>query len=70
MVLEGKDKEIVFRRKAQQLGYEIRDYSGRGMFGRECPSVTVENYLDFIAEIGMKGLKVDNMGLQFVVCTG
>ncbi len=53
MTLEGKDKEIRFRRKAKQLGYEVRDYSGRGMFGRECPSVTVENYLDFIAEMGV-----------------
>ena len=62
--------EIDFRTKAEELGYEVRDYSGRGMFGRECPSVTVENYLDFIAEMGLKGLKVDNMGLQYVVYTG
>jgi len=60
-------KEEEFKRKAEELGYEVKDYSGRGMFGRECPSVTVENYLDFIAEVGMKGLKVDNMGLQWVV---
>ena len=58
MTLKGKDEEIAFRRKAEQLGYEVRDYSGRGMFGRECPSVTVDNPYDFIAEIGMKGLKI------------
>jgi len=65
------NKEDEFRKKAKKLGYKVReDYSGRGMFGRECPSVTVDNYLDFMAEIGMKGLKVDNMGLQWVVYTG
>ncbi len=64
------EKEEEFKREAEELGYEVKQYSGRGMFGRECPSVTVENYLDFIAEIGMKGLKVDNMGLQYVVYTG
>lgn len=69
-LMDDKLKEVRFRRTAQRLGYEVRGYSGRGMFGRECPSVTVENYLDFIAEIGMKGLKVDNMGLQWVVYTG
>lgn len=70
MTLKGKDKETIFRRKAQKLGYDVRDYSGRWMFGRTCPSVTVDNYLDFIAEIGIKGLKVDNMGLKYVVYTG
>ena len=64
------EKEEEFKRKAEELGYEVKGYSGRGMFGEICPSVTVENYLDFIAEIGMKGLKVDNMGLQWVVYTG
>lgn len=64
-------KEEEFKNKAEELGYEVReDYSGRGMFGRKCPAVVVDNYLDFIAEIGIKGLKVDNMGLQWVVYTG
>lgn len=67
---QKKKLEIAFRRKAKKLGYEVKLYSGRGMYGRECPSVTVDNYLDFIAEIGIKGLKVDNMGLQYVVYTG
>lgn len=62
-------KESLFRKKAQKFGYEVKDYSGRGMFGRRCPSVIVDDYLDFIAEIGMKGLKVDNMGLRYVVYT-
>lgn len=70
MVLTGKDLEIAFRRKAEQLGYEVKPYSGRYMFGRECPSVQVDNYLDFVAEIGLKGLKIDNMGLRWVIYTG
>lgn len=65
-----KNKEKRFTRKAEELGYEVELYSGRGMFGRECPSVTVDNPNDFISEIGMKGLKIDNMGLQYVVYTG
>jgi hypothetical protein len=64
------ENEKEFREKAESLGYKVKEYSGRFMFGRECPSVVVENYLDFIAEIGMKGLKVDNMGLGYVVYTG
>jgi len=68
MEIEEKEKE--FRIKAKKLGYEVQNYSGRMMFGRECPSVEVDNVNDFIAEIGMKGLKWDNMGLQYVVYTG
>lgn len=64
------EKEKLFTEKAEELGYEVKTYSGRGMFGRQCPSVTVENPNDFIAEIGIKGLKINNMGLDFVVYTG
>lgn len=67
---KNKTKEEIFKEKAEELGYEVKNYSGRGMFGRNCPSVTVDNVNDFIAEIGMKGLKFDNMGLQYVVYTG
>lgn len=63
-------REKKFVGKAENLGYEVRDYSGRGMFGRQCPGVTVDNANEFIAEIGIKGLKVDNMGLSYIVYTG
>lgn len=62
--------EKKFIQKAKKLGYGIRTYSGRFMYGRECPAVVVDDPYDFIAEMGMKGLKVDNMGLQYVVYTG
>lgn len=66
----NKELEEKFRKKAEKLGYKVQDYSGRFMFGRKCPSVTVDNPMDFIAEIGLKGLKVDNMGFQYIVYTG
>ena len=59
-----------FKKKAESLGYVVRDYSGRGMYGKSCYGVTVDNFNDFIAEMGMKGLKVDNMGRSFIVYVG
>ncbi len=64
------EREKEFTEKAIELGYEVNPYSGRCMYGEECPSVVVDNPNDFIAEMGMKGLKVDNMGLKYVVYTG
>lgn len=66
----SNDIETKFIKKATKLGYEVYQYSGRFMFGRECPAVNVSNPNDFIAEMGMKGLKIDNMGLDYVVYTG
>ena len=66
----NKEKEEEFRKKAEKLGYKVQEYSGRGMFGIECPGVVVDNPMDFIAEMGLKGLKIDNMGLQYIVYTG
>ena len=65
-----KEKEAKFTEKAESLGYEVEGYSGRCMYGRECPSITVDDVHDTIAEIGMKGLKSDNMGLSYIVYTG
>lgn len=62
--------EKEFKEKSEKLGYTVYPYSGRNMFGRYCPAVTVQNPNDFIAEVGIKGLKVDNMGLSYVVYTG
>jgi len=63
--------EKQFTKKAESLGHEVDpSYSGRGMYGRVCPAVRTKNPDDFIAEMGMKGLKVDQMGLGYVVYTG
>jgi len=59
---EEDKREHIFIEKATELGYEVEPYSGRGMFGRQCPSVTVDNPHDFISEIGMKGLKIASIG--------
>lgn len=64
------EREKEFTETAIELGYEVNPYSGRFMYGEECPSVVVDNPNDFIAEMGMKGLKIDNMGLDYVVYTG
>ena len=65
-----KTKEAKFTRKAEKLGYSVKPYSGRCMYGRSCPSVVVDNVMDFIAEMGMKGLRWDSRGLQYIVYTG
>ena len=55
-----------------ELGYEVRPYSGRGMYGRSCPCVSVdseEEYQDIIIATGMR-LKIDNLGRGYVVYTG
>ncbi len=66
-----KKREKAFIFKAEQLGYEVDEhYSGRGMYGRECPAVTCKFPNDFIAEMGMTGLQIDNMGKDYVVYTG
>jgi hypothetical protein len=66
--MTARDKK--FKEKAESLGYKVREYSGRNMFGRVCLGATVDNPNDFIAEMGMKGLKVDQMGLSYIVYTG
>jgi hypothetical protein len=63
-------KEQMFKRRAEKLGYKVEEYSGRCMFGRKCPGVTVDNPNDFIAEMRMTGLRIDNMGLKYIVYTG
>lgn len=58
-----------FIKEAKKAGMEISyTYSGRRMFGRQCPSVVVDDLLDGIREFS-KETKVatDNMGKQFVL---
>lgn len=51
-----------FVRKAKREGFKIRfNYSGRGMFGRNCPAVVCP-----AGSFGMKGCRSDNMGLDMV----
>lgn len=61
-------KHAEFARKAQEeLGREVSSYSGRGMYGKTCPAVIVDSVEDTIADLGMRGLRTDNMGMSYVV---
>lgn len=69
-IKEMTSKEKKFVKKAEAAGYKVRSYSGRFMYGRTCPAVSCKSLNDCLAEIGMKGLKVDNLGLGYIVYTG
>lgn len=53
-----------FIEDAQNQGYEVYDYSGRGMFGDTCPAITVDDPQDFKTNAGYY---TDNMGLGYVL---
>ena len=54
----------LFVAEAEEAGLEVYSYSGRGMYGKECPAVTVDGPGSF----GTKAETCwDNMGLRFVV---
>jgi hypothetical protein len=72
-IMDSETKEEKFTRICKdELGLEVRPYSGRGMYGRSCPAVEVddeEGYQDLIIATGMR-LKIDNLGLGYIVYTG
>ena len=50
--------------------YVKDDYSGRGMFGRQCLAVSVPEFIPFLeraAKNGLTGAKIDNLGLGYVI---
>ncbi len=57
--------QMKFINKANEEGYVIRTYSGRGMFGRSCPGIVVDSPTDF--SIGKGKTQLDNMGLSYIV---
>jgi hypothetical protein len=57
--------QIQFCKDAEECGHDISfDYSGRGMFGDTCPSVTIEDIGDITTTAKFKQ---DSMGLDIVV---
>ncbi len=53
-----------FVSKARREGLKIRwNYSGRCMYGRQCPAVVVSDPKDF----PFKNASIDNMGRDYVV---
>jgi hypothetical protein len=59
------DNQIKFVTDAEKQGYEVNfSYSGRGMFGRECPSIVVDTIEDFVSATKFRK---DNMGMGYVL---
>lgn len=58
-------------RAAANVGGTVRnDYSGRGMFGARCYGIDCDNAARAIEEaaaLGVRGAKVDNMGMGWIV---
>ena len=52
---------------AETLGLNVREYSGRGMYGRTCIGVRTDYPEDLIAEAGVKGARTDSMGKSEIV---
>ncbi len=62
--MEYSENQQKFVDDAEEQGLEVRRYSGRGMFGRECPAITV----DYIGEFATKArTRSDSMGLGIVI---
>lgn len=76
----SKAEEIAFIEVMEAEGIPWYTYSGRGMFGRNCPSVNVGgrnaefHEEDVTYALGQAGKKIrlarDNMGLGMVLYTG
>tara|TARA_Y100000310_G_scaffold309170_1_gene353037 strand:- start:2157 stop:2393 length:237 start_codon:yes stop_codon:yes gene_type:complete len=56
-------KQEKFVKKAEKLGFEVDTYSGRGMYGKYCPSI----YVDYPEEFDSRGYRVDDMGKGYVI---
>ena len=68
-----KPREIQFINDMEAAGIPWRTYSGRGMFGAECPgAVTDEDVTeeDIIRATEVKGLRTDSMGRWTIKYTG
>lgn len=45
---------MTLRKVIEDLGYETRSYSGRGMYGKKCLGVTIdEDLIKFVFDLGM-----------------
>jgi len=52
---------MTFQEFVEDLGYETRSYSGRGMYGKECFAITVDSPYRAIQEIAYE-LGLNNGG--------
>lgn len=59
------DNQVQFAHDVLNQGFEIDfKYSGRGMFGRRCPAVIIDDISDFSTEASTVS---DQMGLGWVI---
>ena len=62
---EVSDNQVQFLNDAEEQGLEIRtNYSGRGMFGQQCPGVVVDDENKFTTKA--RTIR-DGMGLQMII---
>lgn len=63
---------------SDQLGLSLRPYSGRGMYGKSCPAIVIDDMTDLLRlgvelgvnglnETGLPGTSTDSMGRDIVV---
>ena len=58
------ENQKLFIRAAKRAGLKVESYSGRGMFGRVCPSV----YVDHAGQFGTRAAtRTDSMGRGIVI---
>ena len=75
--MNGQDVVLKLKELVEEEGYNLRSYSGRGMYGATCVGVTVGSTANFLmkvaARLGEEGLEAlgeactDNMGLDYIV---
>jgi hypothetical protein len=58
------DNQNKFVKVAEEAGFEVIEYSGRHMFGRTCPAITVNNVGDFASPVPYSW---DELGKGFVI---
>lgn len=72
---DGEKSDDVILERLQTIADEVdgtlrANYSGRGMFGRECYGITCRNInacIEAAAKHGVTGAKTDNMGKDYIV---
>lgn len=69
--MDANEKIELLKDVANDLGASFRErYSGRGMFGRECPGIVFHSpteVIELAAEKGIRGAMQDSMGTRTIV---
>lgn len=65
-----RKRDIQFAMEAEENGLEVRSYSGRCMYGRECPAIVGDDLAELYRATTVKDLRQDSMGLSVVVYPG